>query len=315
MAPIHPLVLTVAILLDILFGDPHYPFHPVKLMGHLTTLGEKVCRRLPLPHRGQGLLMVLGVLATVAITTMAALSLASKIHLWLRWAVEIYLAYTALAGGALWREVEGITRLVKEERMAEAKKRLSWLVSRDTEPMGEEEILIAATETLAENTSDGIIGPLLFLAVGGVPLAMLYKAADTMDSMVGYKTPQYLQFGWAAARLDDLLNIIPSRLTALLMTASAWYLGFSPPSRVLTSVRQWAPMHPSPNAGYPEAAMVGALAIKLGGPCYYFGEWIERPWIGHGEPPDLKAMEKGIVLSKVTFLAALLIIWVLHPVL
>jgi len=256
--------------------------------------------------------MVLGVLATVAITTMAALSLASKIHLWLRWAVEIYLAYTALAGGALWREVEGITRLVKEERMAEAKKRLSWLVSRDTEPMGEEEILIAATETLAENTSDGIIGPLLFLAVGGVPLAMLYKAADTMDSMVGYKTPQYLQFGWAAARLDDLLNLIPARLTALFMAISAWFLGFSTVKRVLKAARKWAPMHPSPNSGYPEAAMVGALAIKLGGPCYYFGEWIERPWMGHGEPPDLKAMEKGIVLSKVTFLVALLVILLLH---
>ncbi len=315
MAPIHPLELAAAALLDILFGDPHYPFHPVRLMGHLTTLGEKVCRRLPLPPQGQGLLMVLGVLTTVTVTTLAALSMASQIHPWLRGAVETYLAYTALAGGALWREVEGTTRLAKEGRLEEAKRRLSWLVSRDTEPMEEKDIFIASMETLAENTSDGIIGPLFYLALGGVPLAMLYKAADTMDSMVGYKTPTHIQFGRAAARLDDLLNIVPSRLTALLMTASAWYLGFSPPSRVLSGIRQWASIHPSPNAGYPESAMAGALEIKLGGPCYYSGKRMERPWMGRGEPPHLEDMEKGIVLSKTTFLAALLVIWIAHLIL
>jgi len=312
MGPINPLILTAAVFLDILFGDPHYPFPPVRLMGHATTWGEKVCRRLPLPPRLQGALLVLGVQALVTGLTLVILTLASRIHPWMEYALETYLAYSALAGGALWREVGGILSPVEEGNLEEAKKRLSWLVSRDTEPMKEPDILIAATETLAENTSDGIVGPLLFLALGGVPLAMLYKAADTMDSMVGYKTPQYLQFGWAAARLDDLLNLIPARLTALLMAISAWFLGFSTVRRVLEAAREWAPLHPSPNSGYPEAAMVGALGIRLGGPCFYFGQQIERPWMGEGKIPDSASLEKGIILSKVTLLVTLFTAVVFH---
>ncbi len=312
MAPLNPLILVAAALLDLLLGDPQYPWHPVRLIGHATSWGEKVCRALPLPPRLQGVALVMGVQFLVVGTTLLVLSLASKIHIWVRYALETYLAYIALAGGALWREVEGILSLVRVGDLDTAKKRLSWLVSRDTEPMGEEDILIAATETLAENTSDGIIGPLLFLAVGGVPLAMLYKASDTMDSMVGYTTPRYLQFGWAAARLDDLLNLVPARLTALLMAISAWFLGFATVEKVLKMAWELAPLHPSPNSGYPEGAMVGALGIRIGGPCYYFGEKIQRPWKGAGPLPDVHSLERGIILSKVVFLVALMAILTAH---
>jgi adenosylcobinamide-phosphate synthase len=312
LKPLNPLILMVAALLDIVLGDPHYPFHPVKLMGKATALGERMCRSLPLSPRLQGLILVLGVQALVFGATFMLLNLASRIHPWVRYILETYLAYSALAGGALWREVEGVLCLVKEGNLEGAKKRLSLLVSRDTEPMEEKDILIAATETLAENTSDGIIGPLLFLAVGGVPLAMIYKAADTMDSMVGYRTPRYLQFGWAAARLDDFLNFIPARLTVLYMALASGFLGLSGMSRVIRAAYKWGPLHPSPNSGYPEGAMAGALGIRLGGPCHYFGKPLERPWMGEGDPPDTFALEKGLILSKATFLTALLVAFIFH---
>jgi len=308
MGPLNPVILTLAALLDLTLGDPHYPLHPVRLMGEATYLGEKICRSLPLSPRLQGLILVLGIQTLVLGVTLMLMNLASRIHPWAKYTLETYLAYSALAGGALWREVERVLCLVKEGNLEGAKKRLSLLVSRDTEPMEEKDILIAATETLAENTCDGIIGPLLFLAVGGVPLAMIYKAADTMDSMVGYRTPRYLQFGWAAARLDDLLNLVPARATVPIMAISAWYLGFSTMGRVMENARKLAPLHLSPNSGYPEGAMVGALGIKVGGPCYYFGEKIQRPWKGEGPTPHVHSLEKGVILSKTTFLITLAIL-------
>ncbi len=307
MGPLHPLILVAAALLDVILGDPHYPLHPVRLMGYATSAGEKLCRSLPLSPRVQGTVLVLGIQSLVLTVTLALLNLAQGIHPWVKYALETYLAYTALAGGALWREVEGILKSVRKGDIKRAKKRLSWLVSRDTEPMEEEDILIAATETLAENTNDGIVAPLLFLAIGGIPLAMVYKAADTMDSMVGYKTPPYLEFGWAAARLDDLLNLVPARLTVIIMAFSAWFLGLSSMGKVINTAKRLAPLHPSPNSGYPEGAMVGALDIRLGGPCYYFGEEIQRPWKGKGPLPNASSLEKGLILSKVTFLMALLV--------
>ncbi len=312
MKPLNPLILVGAALLDLILGDPQYPLHPVRLIGHATHWGEKACRGLPLSPRLQGMALVLGVQTLVVGSTLALLSLAQGIHPWVRYALETYLAYSALAGGALWREVEGILDLAKDNRLPEARKRLSWLVSRDTESMAEGEIFIAATETLAENTSDGVIGPLFYLAIGGVPLAMAYKAADTMDSMVGYKTPRYIHLGWAAARLDDLMNLIPARLTVLFMAFSARLLGFSGVKRVLEAARRWGTLHPSPNSGYPEAAMAGALGIRLGGPCHYFGQPVDRPWMGEGDPPDASAVKRGLILSRVTFLLAILAVLTLH---
>ncbi len=304
--PINPLVLFTAALLDIVIGDPHYPFHPVRLIGYLASSSEGWFRRITIPERAQGILFTGFVLIIVVGTTLLLLKVA-----WvappLRIMLEIYLSYTVLAGGALWREVENVARLTGEGKINEARKALSFLVSRDTEFMGSEDILRADMETLAENTSDGIIGPLFYLAIGGVPLAILYKVADTLDSMVGYKRGPYMDFGWASAKLDDVANFIPSRLTALLMALAAWFMEKNAIG-TLEAVRRYARLHESPNAGYPEAAMAGALGVRLGGPCHYLGEPLKRPYIG-GEirPLTLKEISSGILLSKLTFLIALLL--------
>ena len=304
MRPIAPLILFVAALLDVIVGDPQYPVHPVRLIGRLASFSEPRFRKLPLGERWQGALFTAFILIAVAGVTLLLLKVAGKI-------VEIYLSYAVLAGGALWREVGKVAGLVGEGETKEAQSSLSFLVSRDTECMGPEEILRADMETLAENTSDGVIGPLFYLVIGGVPLAMLYKAADTLDSMVGYKEEPYTHFGWVSAKLDDVLNFIPSRLTALLMAVASWFMG-EDALGALRAAKRYARLHESPNAGYPEAAMAGALRVRLGGPCHYFGRTLERPYIGEEvKPLTLKEVSSGILLSKLTFLIALLLALVL----
>jgi adenosylcobinamide-phosphate synthase len=310
MGSIDPLILFAAALLDVIVGDPQYPFHPVRLIGHLASLSEAWFRRIPIGGRWQGIFFTGFVLMTVIGITLLLLKVAGAAPL-LKIVLEIYLSYTVLAGGALWREVGKVAGLTGEGETKEAQSSLSFLVSRDTEFMGPEEILRADMETLAENTSDGIVGPLFYLVIGGVPLAVLHKVADTLDSMVGYKKEPYMNFGWASAKLDDVLNFIPSRLTALLLALAARFMG-EDATGALRAVKRYARLHESPNAGYPEAAMAGALRVRLGGPCHYFGKLLERPYIGEEvRPLTLKEVGSGILLSKLTFLIALLLALVL----
>ncbi len=310
VGPINPLILFAAALLDVIVGDPQYSFHPVRLIGYLASSSEARFRMIPIGEREQGIFFTGFVLMTVIGITLLLLNVAGAVPA-VKAILEIYLSYTVLAGGALWREVGKVARLTGEEKIKEAQKSLSFLVSRDTEFMGPEEILRADLETLAENTSDGIVGPLFYLAIGGVPLAMLYKVADTLDSMVGYKKEPYMDFGWASAKLDDVVNFIPSRLTSLLLALATWFMG-EDAMGALRAVKRYARLHESPNAGYPEAAMAGALRVRLGGPCHYFGKLLERPYIGEEvRPLTLKEVGSGVLLSKVTFLIALFLALVL----
>jgi len=308
MQTFHPSPLTVmaVVVLDLLLKDPHYRLHPVRLVGEIISFGEDICRKLPFSPRIQGVLLTAGVELVTVFSVLLFILLSSLLHL--QWLASLFLGYSALAGGALWEEIERVGEAASRGELQSARKLLSFLVTRDTSNMDQSEVLRTAIESLAENTADGIVAPLLFFAIGGAPLAFFYKAADTLDSMVGYLTPRYAQFGWAAARLDDLLNFIPARITALLVAVAGWPLGLSP-KVTLETIKRFSRSSLSPNSGYPEAAFAGALGVQLGGGrCVYFDQPVDLPPIGEGRravtPRDLQL---AVNLSKATTFAALLL--------
>lgn len=279
--------IIIAYLLDLVFGDPHWLPHPVVLMGRaITTLEKCLCRAGGTPNR----LRLAGVVLTVILVGATWILAESVLRLthhagWIWGAiVSVFLAYTTLATRSLYREANAvIVRLANHDRPG-ARDRLAGLVSRDTQHMDDDEICRALIETVAENTSDGIVAPLFYLGFGGPALALVYKAINTLDSMVGYQNDRYLHFGWAAARLDDVANFIPARITALLMVGVAFLLG-KDWTGALRTVRRDARRHESPNAGFPEAAVAGALRIRLGGPSTHSGTIREKPHLGDTHEP------------------------------
>jgi adenosylcobinamide-phosphate synthase len=193
--------------------------------------------------------------------------------------VIILLAYTTLATRSLHQEATRVITALKAGKVSEARKWLSWIVGRDTENLTREEMIKATLETMAENLSDGVIAPLFYLLIGGAPLALAFKAASTLDSMVGYKNDRYRHFGWASARLDDLWNYLPARITALLIVLVSRVGGYSWKQAWIIWQRDGR-RYPSPNAGLPQAALAGALQIRLGGPAIYGGVKSEKPFLG-----------------------------------
>lgn len=272
----------LAYLLDLALGDPKYFPHPVRGIGFLIRLFEKVLRwpsSRPGWERAAGCLLALGLPAGIFLGTYWLIEWAKIIHPWAGSLLVIILAYTTLATRSLHVEAARVVRALKEGRVSEAKKNLSRIVGRDTEDLTYPEILKTVLETLAENLSDGIIAPLFYLLLGGVPLAIAFKTVSTLDSMVGYKDSRYLHFGWASARLDDLLNYIPARITGLLICLLAWPLGLSAGQAWRIRKRDGGKSE-SPNAAIPEAALAGALQIQLGGPAFYEGEKYDKSFLG-----------------------------------
>jgi len=271
--------VTAAFCLDLVLGDPRVVPHPVVLIGRfIRSLEEDLLDGIS-DRRFAGILLVVATLSTTAATTWGILFFAALLGEWVFWIVSVWVAYTCLALRSLHGEAFEVVRLVEVGRLDEARRALSLLVSRDTTSLDEEGILRACFETVAENTSDGVIAPLFYLLIGGPILAMTYKAASTLDSMVGYKTERYRLFGWASARLDDLLNWIPARLTGVAMTTGAFILGYKGGDAWRIMLRD-AKKHDSPNAGWPEAAAAGAFGVRLGGSSVYFGEVKEKPTLG-----------------------------------
>ncbi|WP_368257799.1 adenosylcobinamide-phosphate synthase CbiB, partial [Citrobacter sp. RTP31023st1_F3_RTP31023_210422] len=207
------------------------------------------------------------------------LALAQSIHPWFGWVVEVWMIFTVLAGRCLANAALDVERPLRANNLAESREKLSWIVGRDTSQLQPKQINRAVVETVAENTVDGIIAPLFFLLLGGAPLAMAYKAVNTLDSMVGYKHEKYRAIGMVSARLDDVANFIPARLSWLLLGVAA-FLCRQDGVRALQLGWRDRYNHSSPNCAWSEAAVAGALGIRLGGPNDYFGERVEKPWIG-----------------------------------
>ena len=277
------LTAIIAFFMDMLIGDPNSRWHPVVLMGKLIGVLERWFYR---ESDSDGKKFAAGAML-VLITLLVSYEAAAAV---------IMLSYqipwewgSAAAGGlllsftispkSLAKAGKGIYTLLILGEIEKAREKVGWIVGRDTENLSEAEIARATVETIAENTVDGIIAPLFFFVIGGVPMAVLYRAANTMDSMIGYKNDKYLYFGRAAARLDDVLNYIPARITGVLFVFAAWILGFDYRSGYRMMLRD-AQKHPSPNGGYAEATVAGALHIRLGGVNSYFGRKSFRAYMG-----------------------------------
>lgn len=287
--------LLLGFFLDILLGDPHWAPHPVRAIGALIMGLETVLRKL-FPKTKGGELMAGGVLVVLTLAVPTALTLLTlwlcgQISLWLRFGAEALICYQLLATRSLRDESLKVYHALKSGTLDEARTAVSMIVGRDTDRLDEVGIAKATVETVAENTSDGVIAPLLFLALGGAPLGMLYKAVNTMDSMVGYRNDQYLYFGRCAALLDDLVNLIPARLAGVLMCLAAGPAGFDG-KHAFRMFKRDRLCHKSPNSAHTEAACAGALDIQLAGGNWYFGALVEKPTIGD----PLRPVEKEDIL-------------------
>ena len=302
---ITPVEFLMAFGLDILIGDPRWLPHPVRIIGRCIEWGETILRKLMPARVGGVLLTILIVGATYA----AAFYIVWLVRHHIGGIVgSIIIAILASATLALRGLVMAVGGVFRSPNIDEARRRLSMIVGRDTQALDEEGIHRAAIETLAENTSDGVIAPLFFLAIGGVPLAMAYKAVNTLDSMVGYKNERYLKFGWASARLDDIANYLPARLTGILMVIAASFVRSANATRALATMFRDGQKHSSPNSGIPEAAMAGALGVVLGGPSRYGGVLVDKPEIGAGGGTHYKEMRcRAMAVTAVTALCALVL--------
>ena len=302
-------------VLDAVFGDPAWLPHPVVLMGKCISKLEKALRA-RFPKTQQGELLAGAVLAFCLpvgtfLVTSAVCLLAAKISPWLGLAVQMFWCGQALAAKGLVQESRNVYGELVKPDLPAARKAVSRIVGRDTENLTAEGVTKAAVETVAENASDGVIAPLLYMLLGGAPLALTYKTVNTMDSMVGYKNETYLYFGRAAAKLDDVANYIPSRLAALLWVAAAALTG----NNAKGAWRIWRRdrrNHASPNSAQTESACAGALGVQLAGPAYYFGEYYPKPTIGDAlrpiEPQDILRADRMMYAASVLALVLGLVI-------
>lgn len=290
--------ILIAYILDLIFGDPYCFPHPVKYIGKLISYFEKKVRKFANKEKiklniGGLILWIMVVFITYTLTYLIILA-SKKVDLFFGFKFKIFeviissiLLYTTLSAKCLAIEAKKIYEKLKEGNIVKTRKQLSYIVGRDTTELDENEIIRATVETVAENTVDGIVSPLFFAIIGGAPLAMAYKAVNTMDSMLGYKNEKYKHIGLFPAKIDDLFNYIPARISLIFFTIGAFFLKYNWKNCFYIGLRD-RKNHKSPNCAYPEGAVAGALNIQLGGTNTYFGEVFYKPTIG-----DLKKQLKS----------------------
>ncbi len=294
--------LIIGWIADKLFGDPSWLPHPVVGFGKMIAWGE---RRY---NRGTHLVLKGALLSIVLVVGIYVLTSFVLLHLFghslqmVSWILSAILIYYCLAGTTLINEVEMVFKAL-DRSIEEGRKQVARIVGRDTSQLSDQEIRKAALETLAENLSDGVVAPLFWLMLLGVPGMVAYKMVNTLDSMIGYRTQRYLYFGKVAARMDDVANYIPARLTAFLMVLVVGRPG------LLSFVRKFGHQHASPNSGYPESALAGILNCQFGGTHIYFGERIEKPFIGTNDRPlDKTDMQTAVNVNEKVEIVMLLIV-------
>jgi adenosylcobinamide-phosphate synthase len=270
------------LVLDLLLGDPHGWPHPIVWIGRLILRLENWLRVAVRAEKLAGILLVVLTLSITAASAGLLLTFAAAFTDLLAWLVSLWLGWSCLALRSLHAESAVVIADLERGDLTAARQSLSMIVGRETANLNEEQILKATLETVAENASDGVIAPLFYLLIGGPVLGLIFKAVSTLDSMVGYKNDKYREFGWAGARLDDVLNFIPSRLTGFLfiITAAPLKLNYRGARRIML---RDAGKHASPNAGWPEAAAAGALGVQFGGAAIYFGQRVEKPTFGDAD--------------------------------
>lgn len=319
----HIMAFFLGFLLDLLFGDPYFLPHPIRFIGCLIAkvekcfLGKNKSRNEKRKLR-QGICMVIIVLSSTMTAATLILFLAYSVNCYLGIAVEMIMTYQILAAKCLKDESMKVYQCLKEKTLPEARKAVSMIVGRDTDCLDEAGVAKAAIETVAENTSDGVIAPMLYTALGGPILGLLYKAVNTMDSMIGYKNDTYLYFGRAAAKLDDVVNFLPARISAYLMIIASFIGGkcFSG-KRAYYIYKRDNRNHASPNSAQTESVCAGALGIQLAGDASYFGKIVKKPYIGDSvravEYEDIRRVNRLMYLtawlSVIICLLALLLLY------
>lgn len=289
------LALLIGWVLDLLVGDPQRLPHPVVWFGRLIALGERHLNR-GAHRRLKGALMTLVLIASVFILTFFLRRCLFHLSSYIILLLDALIIFYCLAGTTLIREVRDVFKAV-DRSLEEGRTQVARIVGRDTSELSAQEVRTAALETLAENLSDGVIAPLFWLLLLGTPGMLAYKMVNTLDSMIGYKTERYQDFGCWAARIDDLANYIPARLTALLMILPHAISHFQ--LSIFNFVWKYGRHHASPNSGYPEAALAGILDCRFGGPHYYFGELFDKPYIGTNPRPLTTAdMKKAVRINR-----------------
>ena len=281
--------LTIAVLLDWIIGDPLWFPHPIIYIGKLIGYLEKIARK---KTKNNKILRILGLLIVVVVAGVSffipyVLLKIASVNIIILHIVNIIILWTTIASKSLHTEAVKVYTSLKNNDLKDARVKLSYIVGRDTKDLSENEVIRADVETVAENTADGVIAPLFYAAIGGAPLAMLYKAINTMDSMLGYKNEKFFYIGFFPAKIDDIFNFIPARITGLLISISAPVVKGNIIESIKIMIRD-RKNHKSPNCAYPEGAAAGAMKVQLGGINTYFGEKVYKPTIGDNIKP-LKA--------------------------
>lgn len=275
--------LVMGYILDLIFGDPYWMPHPVRFIGNLISILEKVIRRfMPKTKRGEyigGIILTVMVVSISMVIPLVIILMAKSINTYLALTVETFMCYQILATKSLKVESMKVYDELAKNDLPSARKAVSMIVGRDTKDLTFSGVAKAAVETVAENTSDGIIAPMIFIAIGGAPMGFFYKAINTMDSMVGYKNEKYMNFGRFAAKLDDVVNYLPARISAYQMILSSFFLRYDYKNAFKIYKRDRY-NHASPNSAQTESVCAGALDVQLAGNAYYFGKFYEKPTIG-----------------------------------
>jgi adenosylcobinamide-phosphate synthase len=303
-------MIGIAFVMDLLLGDPKGFPHPVRAMGKAAKSLERITRKKICKQKLSGFVTVLVLVVGTYLVSWSLLESFLQVNSQLYFVVETILIYTTLATRSLYDESRPVLVALHQDDLDKARSQLKNIVGRDTEHLNQQQITRATVETVSENTVDGVVAPLFYACIGGAPLALTYKCINTLDSMFGYKNEEYIQFGWASARLDDVANWLPARVAGPLMAVSATLLGLNG-KRAFTTMWRQGQNHLSPNAGIPEAVAAGALGVELGGPQYYQGCVLEKPAIGEAlreiEPEDIFRSHK--ILFTTALLALILFLF------
>lgn len=276
--------LALAYGADLILGDPRWFPHPVRGMGWAIDRGERILRSVMPWERIAGILLVTAIVGASYAGTWWLLRVTAARSVWLGFLVAVVLLFSCLSTRDLAIESRQVLQALEADDLPLARQRVARIVGRDTARLDRTDVVRATLETIAESTLDGILSPLFFFVLGGVPLAVAYKAVNTLDSMIGHRSARYIRFGWAAAKADTWANWLPARWSAMVFTLAAWLCG----KQVRQSWRYaWRDGHggPVPNAGIPEAALAGALGVRLGGVNWYQGQAVSTPYMGHAERP------------------------------
>lgn len=274
------LALTIGLILDLIIGDPNNPIHPVRIIGSWAVKMENIYRKLfPKKLKLAGGLAWISIVIPTFFIGVGIVRVSYNINSILGVLIEGILIYFCISSKGLKVEGLKVINILKRGDIEKARQQLSYIVGRDTKSLDKKSIIRAVVETVAENMSDGVIAPLIFAGIGGAPLSLAYKAINTCDSMFGYKNDKYIDFGFVSAKLDDVFNYIPARLTSYFIVIACFLLGFDYKNSLRIYNRDKF-NHTSPNSAHPEAAIAGGIGIMLGGPNYYFGKLVEKPTIG-----------------------------------